>query len=374
MITTTHILPHFSTDLHSGFFPSDSRSSDLLFFDIETTGLSPKTSRVFLIGFIHQTDEDSLPRLIQFFSESDEDSEEKAVLEAFLSYVKSAKYLIHFNGSSFDVPFLTQRCKAHGLEHPFSSILQIDLYRRLMNFPAFFRQMENHRQKSFESVVQYPRKDALSGKEMIKLYHNYLKNGNPELLKLLLLHNFDDMKGMISILPLGALEQLLLDDYQFCSAEEISEYNIDGILERKLLFSFTLKQPVPARLSASSSFCYITVLNNTLKIKMPLYEGTLKYFYQDYKNYYYLPYEDEAVHKSVGIYLEQARRQKAKASNCYKKISGTFLPAPGCPLVAILKEEYLSKEQYTLWPFEDNSPTAFQSYIHEILKTAITEK
>ncbi len=70
-------------------------------------------------------------------------------------------------------------------------------------------------------------------------------------------------------------------------------------METKLLFSLSLETPVPVTLSASAGFCYITVTENKTKIKMPLYEGTLLYFYPDYKNYYYLPFEDEAIHKSL---------------------------------------------------------------------------
>ena len=61
---------------------------------------------------------------------------------------------------------------------------------------------------------------------------------------------------------------------------------------------------------------------------MPLLKGTYYHFFADYKNYYYLPQEDMAVHKSVGAYVEPAFRQKATAGNCYIKKTGTFLPLP----------------------------------------------
>lgn len=374
MITINQILCHFSTDLKSGFLPPGSQASNLLFFDIETTGLSPKTSRVFLIGLIRLTLDSSSFETVQFLSENMDDAEETAILKAFSACVKSRKYLVHFNGTSFDIPYLIHRYEALGLEHPFAAVTQIDLYRELLCLPAFFRQMENHRQKSFETLVRYPRRDTLSGKEMIKLYHNYVNNRNPDILQLLLLHNYDDLAGMTALLPLGELKKLYAGKFTISDIKEITETSITGNPEQKLLFTLTLEQPLPAQLSASCSFCYITVLNSLVKIKMPLLEGTLKYFYRDYRNYYYLPYEDEAVHKSVGIYIDPSHREKAKASNCYKKFSGNFLYAPGSPAVSLFKENYASKEQYTLWPMKDSSPEALHSYIHEILKTAITEK
>ena len=54
--------------------------------------------------------------------------------------------------------------------------------------------------------------------------------------------------------------------------------------------------------------------------------GTLKYFYSNYKDYYYLPEEDQAVHKSVGAYVDKAHRRQARAFDCYQKKDGIFLP------------------------------------------------
>lgn len=374
MITNIRFFRRLLSDFTNGFFPLDSHPSDLLFFDIETTGLSPKTSRVFLIGLIQTADsEDSLEE-IQLLSDSGNDEEELSLIKTFSEYIRYKKYLIHFNGTSFDVPYLIKRCEALGLENPFLNIIQIDLYRELLRMPAFFRQMENHRQKSFEKLIDYPRKDCLSGKEMIKNYQIYEKSKNSDILNLLFLHNDNDLDGMLALLSLGRLHHLLQDEYDILPVEEISERNIDGILERKLLFTLLLRQPIPAQLSLKASFCYITVLNRTVKIKMPLYEGTLKYFYKDYKNYYYLPYEDEAIHKSIAVYLDSSHREKAKACNCYKKISGSFLSAPGHPKLPLLRTDFTDKEQYVLWPFDSQSPEALRSFLHEILKTAVTQK
>lgn len=209
---------------------------------------------------------------------------------------------------------------------------------------------------------------------MIKIYHNYENTNDASLEKLLLLHNANDLEGMLCLLPLGGLKQFSEGNFTVCSTEEITERTYEGALARELLFTLKMDVQIPARLSAASSFCYITVQNSTAKIKIPLYEGTLKYFYPDYKNYYYLPFEDEAVHKSVAVYVDSSRRQKASAANCYKKITGSFVYAPGTPPIPLLREDYSSKAQYALWPFEDSSEPVLEAYLLEILKTAITEK
>lgn len=85
---------------------------------------------------------------------------------------------------------------------------------------------------------------------------------------------------------------------------------------------------MPANLSFQKGDISFSFEGKSLSIEVPLWEGTLYHFFADYKNYYYLPKEDMAVHKSVGCFVEPAYRQKATAANCYIKKDGRFLPLP----------------------------------------------
>lgn len=107
MIKTTSVLPDFP-DFHEfyGYTPEKA-----LFFDIETTGLSHKSACVFLIGTIHL--ENGSWQLTQYLAEHA--SEEKQLLETFLSDAAPYDTLIHFNGSTFDVPFLNAKANAYEL-------------------------------------------------------------------------------------------------------------------------------------------------------------------------------------------------------------------------------------------------------------------
>ena len=154
--------------------------------------------------------------------------------------------------------------------------------------------------------------------------------------------------------------------------EELKKQEADQTITKELLFTLTIPAPIPGQLSASFPFGYITASWHTVKIKLPLYEGTLKFYYPDYKNYYYLPLEDEAVHKSVAVYIDAQHRQKATASTCYKKYNGIFVYAPQTCTLPLLKEDIRTKECYTFWPLQNSSLTMQKSYIQEILKTAIT--
>ena len=373
MITNKTYLCENPTDLCISLFPQDCPFEDTVFFDIETTGLSPRKSRVFLIGALYKSQATDSIEIIQFLAEKNDDREEQAVLQAFSQLLKGKKHLVHFNGSSFDIPYLTHRYSQHQMENPLPFMAQTDLYRKLKDFSGFFRQMPDHRQKTFEELVGYARKDLLSGKEMIKIYQNYATTSSSKLLKLLLLHNFDDLKGMLSILPLGRLGQLTQGKFQVLENREIQEKTLEGFTIRCLLFELELPAPIPARLSAGQNHLYTVVEGKKVKIKIPLYEGTLKYFYPDYRNYYYLPLEDQAVHKSVAVYIDPSRREKAKASNCYRKYTGTFVSLPCSSLMPNsslppLRETVDSREAYTAWPFQDTCSEILKTYLSQICK------
>ena len=65
-----------------------------------------------------------------------------------------------------------------------------------------------------------------------------------------------------------------------------------------------------------------------MELSIRVYKGTLKYYYPNYKDYYYLIYEDTAIHKSVGEFVDKDARIKATKETCYTKKDGTFLPQP----------------------------------------------
>ena len=88
--------------------------------------------------------------------------------------------------------------------------------------------------------------------------------------------------------------------------------------------------------------------SSILIISLPYIEETLKHFFKDYRNYYYLPEEDRAVHKSVGCYVERKYRRAAKASTCYIKKAGIFLPIPKTQ-----KHYGIQIERY---PYQDSFP------------------
>ena len=63
-----------------------------------------------------------------------------------------------------------------------------------------------------------------------------------------------------------------------------------------------LPSSLPLAISTLSNSCYFSGEGTEGILKVPLYEEEMKYFYSNYKDYYYLPAEDTALHKSVSSF------------------------------------------------------------------------
>ena len=103
-------------------------------------------------------------------------------------------------------------------------------------------------------------------------------------------------------------------------------------------------------------------------MKIPVYHEELKYFFENHKDYYYLPEEDMAVHKSVSIYVDKAFRTQATAATCYCRKEGDYLPQWDYIFSPFYKREYDSKQLF----FEldenfKNNRENFTVYVSHIL-------
>lgn len=321
------------------FFPEDS-----LFFDIETTGLSHKRSHLYMIGAIYR--EAGQLTFIQWFLQRP--SEEKDVLLAFSTLVRQVSTVIHYNGQTFDVPYIKEKCHHWDLDDPFSADCQIqslDLYRKMLPLKKVL-QMTSLKQKDIENFLHYPRADEKDGKELIQVYQQYLQNAGEEELQLLLLHNRDDLFGMLTIYGFHtALSNLISEESQTTlnvASEEIPEslnetsediqaisQNTDVYIEENTLKIRKMLSPAfPADLHIESEYGVLHIENSLLFLTIYGSNGCFRHYFSNYKDYFYLPLEDTAIHKSVGIYVDPSCREKAKADTCYIKKEGLFFFQP----------------------------------------------
>lgn len=311
------------------------RPEQCLFIDIETTGFTAKSSNLYLIGCAFFKDDKW--QEIQFFA--DNYSEEKEIISSFFDFAKDYKYLIHFNGNNFDIPYINAKCLEHGLEFNFDNFTGVDIYKRISPYKSFLK-LENCKQKTIEKFLKINREDLYSGGDLIGVYHSYVESKNEENLKLLLLHNFEDVKGMLEILPILAYSDLLNSKLKVTKVSASSFTDVNGTERSELLMTFDTPSTLLIPISSIYEQCYFAGASNQAMIRVPLVETELKYFYANYKEYYYLPDEDVALHKSVAQFVDKSRREPCKASNCYTRKTGKYLPQWDAIVTPFFKKEY----------------------------------
>lgn len=349
----------------------------IAFFDIETTGFVAETTYLYLIGCLYV--ENNSLHMIQWFSE--DIKEEALLIKSFFLFIKEYKLLIHYNGTGFDIPYLKKKCNMLKLDYSLNDIQSLDIYKKLFPLKRIFK-LNNYKQKTVEAFLQVNRKDTYGGGELIEVYQSYLGKKHIEnlkkirahesanktidnvsesdkLLAALLLHNEDDIMGLVKILPMLYYSDLFEKPFQVLQA---------GVDEKKLIIRLEYGFSIPVRISFGNDFIYINAYGNSALITIDIYDGELKFFYDNYRDYYYLPHEDRAIHKSLAIYVDKDYRVKAKPSNCYTKKQGLFAPQFYPLSSPAFKKEYRDKitfvEIHTDFLLEEDTLT---DYIEHIL-------
>lgn len=334
----------------------------LLFFDIETTGLSAKRDLVYLIGCVYFRDGGW--HLRQWFSDSAE--AEKEVLLHFFLFASRFSMMIHFNGTTFDLPFLKERASKHRLTLPSREPESFDLYRKLRPMKQLLG-LSDCKQKTLETFLGTGREDPYNGGELIRFYWDYLQTGEKRFYDALLLHNAEDIMGLPELFTLFHYKDFFSGPFTLCS-EQVQEYlTLSGSTEQELFLTFehpSITLPVPFTYGADE--LRISCRKNRLVLRLPLEHMTLRYFFPDYKNYYYLPEEDQAIHKSVAVFVDPAHKKKATAKTCYQNRTGVFFPIPDLSgsLPPLFYREYKKKPAYLEYtPGIGENATLFQTIL-----------
>lgn len=351
--------------INQEFFPESS-----LFFDIETTGFSPSHTYVYLIGCAAR--HGSTIDLTQFFAENPQ--EEEQILSAFLQLLSKYKSLVSYNGMGFDVRYLKERCALYGLAESLDKLQHLDIYRKLSKFQSILN-LQNLKQKSLEKFLDIDREDKYSGGDLIDVYLEYISHPSEKGLSLLLLHNYEDILGMTMLLPLLSYSRMFEGDFEVISHETNVHETFDHQQNEELILTLSPKFSLPKRFSYGSGQIVLTGFHQQAKLKISIYQGELKHFYPNYKDYYYFPSEDRAIHKSVAAYADRAFRKKAKATTCYMKKSGHYLPQYQEIISPCFKQEY--QDRITWFDITEeflSSPELLKKYAAHILKWLSSSK
>ena len=361
-----HIV-HKKAPIEPNFFENTIFDESSIFFDIETTGFSPATSIVYLIGCLRK-EKDALI-IDQFLAEKKED--EKEVLEQFLALLSQYHTIISFNGIGFDLPFIKAKCVSYGISYDFNEFQYVDLFKEVSKLKSILN-LANYKQKTIEQFLGIERDDIYSGGELIPVYETYRNTKDSHAEELLLLHNYEDVLGMLDLLPVLSYHKILNGGFRIRSYEISSFTAYDGSEKKEMLLTLENDYVLPRRVSLQCRDYYFILDQNETKIRIPILEGELKYFYDNYKDYFYLPEEDLAIHKSVAAFVDKEYRQKAKASTCYTRKTSRFLPQFYPFTTPAFRMNYKDKVSYfELTDDFISSNTSLRRYIKHIFEHAM---
>lgn len=344
-------------------------TEDAIFFDIETTGFSPARTSLYLIGCA--TRKGSMLCLHQFFAETKD--EEAAVLSAFFSFLAQYHTILSFNGLGFDIPYLKAKCRTCQLENPFSFHSYVDIYKEISRMKRLLA-LPNLKQKSVEIFLGIEREDAYSGGELIQVYREYTKHPTKDALLLLRRHNYEDVLYMPKLLPVLSYHKLFTGHFSILSLEAGEYTAMDGTTAQKeLFFTLSASYPVPAPVSLGHDDCYLSVHGTTARLRIKLFEGELRFFFKNPKDYYYLPEEDTAIHKNIAASVDKEHRRQAKAANCYTRKYAIFLPQYKEIISPVFREHPKDKKCYfELTEDFISSPESQYRYVRSLLEAIIS--
>lgn len=341
-----------------------------IFFDIETTGFSPANSTLYMIGCARR--KSNRIYIDQFFAEKPE--EETEILAAFFQMLSPYTTIITFNGVGFDIPYLKAKADHYKIPEHFRDFEYLDIFKSVSSI-KFLLKLENYKQKTIESFLGLKREDEKTGGDLIHVYFTHVKHPTEETMHLLRIHNYEDVLHMIDLLSVLSYLEVLNGQYTILSHRIDHYHAYDGTEGEEWIITMQNDYPVPRQLSCKQDCFYLMIGKNRTSLRIPVYEGELHYFYSNYRDYYYLKKEDMAIHKSVASFVDKEYRENAKASNCYTRKSGKFLPQYNSVMQPEFRKEYKDKISY--FEMTDDFCTSdimLRRYIDHILKNMMGKK
>lgn len=307
----TDAAAHFGKGFFSGI-------SDPVFFDIETTGLGWRSSHIYLIGVLFS--DGCGWTLRQYFL--DRPFAEKELLITFSGFLKDRNNctLVHFNGDTFDIPYLKAKYAFYGLPTPGAlSGGSLDLLKICRPLKGMLG-LSSLKQTAVERFLGIKRDDRYTGGELIDVYRQFLQTASPDLLNVLYLHNHDDVLALPDLMSMNAY--LFPEDDRFLMKDMQLENG-------RAVFRLAVPLPFPRECRIRRDLFSADLCEKEILLSVKTCSGVLKHFFPGYRDYYYLPAEDQALHKSVAVFTDPAYRIRATAATCYQKTEGVFLPQFG---------------------------------------------
>lgn len=181
-------------------------AEDILFVDIETTGLMGSAGIYpFLIG-IGRIDLPGRAFIVEQLFMEDFD-QERAQLAALAERIAAARAIVTFNGRTFDIPLLRNRMIFHRMNRRVFELPHADLLHPARRF--WRKRFASCSLQSLEAELFSLRREGdVPGELIPAIYQEYVRGQSPENIVPVLTHNVQDVVSMAGLLLLmgGVLE------------------------------------------------------------------------------------------------------------------------------------------------------------------------
>ncbi len=209
----------------------------------------------------------------------EKESDDFDILMELSEALKGIRLLITFNGNSFDIPHLTKKYAAYRLEDPFEGKHTLDLLKKLRLFDPLFH-LPAHTLSDYMGL--FPENETLPAQN----------DAEAELL-------------LTSLLPLEG----------FMNGNFAVEKTDAG--EDFVTFTLLPGTGFPISLTSADGPFTLILREDRAFLRADLFDGRLRRYYPNYRDYEYLIHEGYAVHRSVSRSVAKSRKEKAVRENCF---------------------------------------------------------
>jgi hypothetical protein len=194
----------------------------LLFFDLETTGLSGGTGTLAFLAAIARRDDKALVVRQYFLADYPGEGD---YLDAVLRHFDDESVVVTYNGSSFDLPLLRTRCVMNGRRPPVTMHLDAlfaarRLWKRVYG-GASLGMLER-------MLLEREREEDVPGALIPSLYFSYLRKGDETLMNAVMTHNADDVATLAALLSRSS--SIFEDPVAQCSSTNLDRAGLGRIL------------------------------------------------------------------------------------------------------------------------------------------------
>lgn len=367
-----------------------------LLLDIETTGILPSKSKIYLLGlgkFHYISNEEIQLTLTQYFLETF--SDEMEILKILHAKTENIRGFITYNGYSFDLRFLQDCANAYHIDLPLFHCENIDILQSAKKLKHVLG-LSHVKQRDVEHALGFYRKGKYEKQELIDFYHRYLNKKDEQILDLLLKHHAEELQSLIHLLALPSLENFFSNDFTYIGMQynnqsiaftfqspytvlceldlkwndtkfgestpridlksqetmqwdtlstkkmpkQVAITSQEALPQDALDFHEILKQDTSGLKETPQLGVSMHIKGCTLTLHLPTLHETLKYFLPNYKDYDFIISENQIMHKSLSAYISKSNKRKAAKDETFLSKTSVFIPVPDSLSLKCYKREY----------------------------------